>query len=157
MITKTKRGFFIVYLLFFAIWLGAAFHDSFSTNFAWYHDPMVYIKFTTENAIPGIINPWPLSTILFLLSTLVALFLLTKYKGPGKKGAFISVCGALAIIIATLIYFVPGLSKIFGHTNEYSQASLVAMSRTWILLNILRFIMLVFLFLAGLRALAKFC
>jgi len=156
MITKTKKSFFIGYLVFSAIWLGAAFHDTFSTNYTWYTDPLRYIKYTISNITPGAISPWPFSTILLLISAIIALILFIKYKGPGKKEAITSIAGTLVIIAITLVYFVPTLGKIFGDTNKYDESMLVTMSRTWVLLNVVRFLILVYLFINGLRALAKF-
>lgn len=156
MLTKTKIGFYITYLFFLAIWLGAAFHDSFSTNYTWYTDPLTYINHTTQHNTPGALNPWPFSTAVLLLLSIIAFFLFIKYAGPGKKEVTISIVGTFAIIAITMIYFVPTLGKIFGNTNQYDNGSLIAMSRTWVLLNITRFVFLSFLFIIGLRGLQKF-
>ncbi len=155
MITKTKINFYITYLLFLAIWLGSAFHSKFSTNYTWYVDPITHINHTTEYITPGIINPWPFSTMLLLIFTIIALFMFKNYNGLGKKEVMISLIGTLVILAITFIYFVPTLGKIFGDNNQYNNQSLIKMSRMWVILSFVRFIIIVFLFLWGLRGLRK--
>ena len=155
MITKTKINLYIIYLFFLAIWIGSAFHDTFSTNYTWYSDPITYINYTTEHNIPGGISPWPFSTMLLMISAIIAMVAFRRYTDHGKKEVMISLTGTLIIIAITLIYFVPTLGKVFGVPNQHSNESLISMSRIWVILNIIRFFVLAFLFFTGLRGLGK--
>lgn len=155
MITKTKFYLYITYLVFSAIWLGSAFHDSFYSNYAWYMDPITHIDFTTTHMVPGALNPWPFSTMAVLIFTIISFFLFRKYNGPGKREVSISILGTFILLVITFAYFVPTLGKIFGEKGIYDNESLIAMSRMWVTLNVIRFFILVYLFISGLRGLAK--
>lgn len=155
MIPNNKINLFLVYLTLSAIWLGAAFHDTFYSNYAWFTDPVTHIEFTTTHIVPGALNPWPFSTMALLIFTIISFFLFRKYYGPGKRELNISIIGTFIILVITLVYFVPTLGKIFGDKGLYDAESLISMSRLWVILNLIRFFILVYLFISGLRGFAK--
>jgi hypothetical protein len=155
MITKTKLNLLITYLVILAIWLGSAFHDSFYSNYTWYMDPITHIDFTTTHIVPGSLNPWPFSTMAVLIITIISFFLFRKYNGPGKREVNTSILGTFILLVITFAYFVPTLGKIFGEKGIYDAESLISMSRTWVILNVIRFIILLYLFISGLRGLMK--
>ncbi len=53
------------------------------------------------------------------------------------------------------MYFVPTLFKIYGGTTAYSEPALIAMSRQWVIFNLIRFIALLSLFISALFGLVK--
>jgi len=154
--TTIKLVSYLVFLFLLAIWLGAAFHDTYSTNATWYKNPLTHIKHINNYPIPGALNPWPLSTALLTLGTILCFILFLNYNGPGKRYAQVALVGTLAILISTFLYFVPGLIRMFGKTSSYTDGQLITMSHQWVILNVIRLVLLMVLFITGLVGLAKF-
>jgi hypothetical protein len=155
MLTRTRFTIYILFIYFQAIWLGSGFHESISTNIAWFKDPLTRINHAVNHPLPGAINAWPISTALLLLTTITAFFVFLKYKGKGKKEAFSAIVGTLVILLATFLYFVPTLIKVFTQTDTFSAEQLISMSRQWVILNFIRLFLLMALFLLSLLGLVK--
>jgi hypothetical protein len=136
--------------------MGAGFFSTLEHNEGWYADPTAYVDHTMTYPVPGASNPWPVLTILLLIFNLMALLAFLRYHGPGKRSAIIVFTGIFFILISTFLYFVPTLGKIFDDTGSYSMVQIISMSRTWIILNYIRLVILVLLFFVGLFALLKF-
>jgi len=144
------RNAFRVYVLLLGIWTGSGIHDTASTHFAWWADPVVWYA---RPAWAGMVNPWPFSTMLLLLATLVAGVVAWRYRGPGRKPALISLAGTALILVATLAWFVPQLG-LMG-SGRLDEAALVAHGRTWIVLNAARLVLLLALLWSALLALGR--
>lgn len=146
---------YILFLLFLAIWVGSAFHDTVSTNLTWYQDPMTHINHMVHHPIPGAINTWVISTGLLSVITIIALIVFISYRSSGRMEVMSTIVGTLIILLTTFLYFVPTLIKIFEKTNDYSREALISMSQQWVMLNVIRLCVLITLFLAGLMGLIK--
>lgn len=145
------RNAFRVYVILLGIWTGSGVHDSASNHFAWWADPVAW------NARPmweGLVNPWPFSTILLLLATIVAGVVAFRYRGAGRKAALFSLAGTALILIATLAWFVPQLGLMAS--GQLDEAGLISHGRTWIVLNAVRLVLLVAVFWSALLALGRF-
>lgn len=145
------RNAFRVYVVLLGIWTGSGVHDSASTHFAWWADPVAW---SARPAWEGMINPWPFSTMALLLATLVAGVVAFRYRGPGRKAALFSLGGTALILVATLGWFVPQLGLMAS--GELDAAGLISHGRTWIALNAVRLLLLVVLFWSALLALGRF-
>lgn len=145
------RTAYRIFVLLLGIWTGAGIHDSLSNHFAWHADPAAYANRPT---LPGMFNPWPFSTLLLLIATIVAGIVLWRYRGPGRREALVAIAGTALILVATLAWFVPELGRMFGDP-PMTGADLVDHSRTWIALNAVRIVALVALFYCGLVALGR--
>ena len=100
-------------------------------------------------------SPWPFSTLLLLIATIVAAIVLWRYRGAGRREALVAVIGGTALIlVATLAWFVPELGRMFGDP-PMTGAELVSHSRAWIALNAVRIVALVILFYYALVALGR--
>lgn len=153
--TNTRMTVYILFLFFLAIWLGSAFHDTVSTNFAWYKDPLTHINHSIQHPVPGAINTWVISTALLAVITIIAFLFFIRYRGKGKTEILSVISGTLIILVTTFLYFVPTLIKIFEQTTEFRNEQLIAMSHQWVILNFLRLLMLMMLFIIGLVGLVK--
>jgi hypothetical protein len=142
-----------IFVVALGVWTGSGIHDTIQGHWGWYHDPVEWIR--TSVAQAGSINPWPITSALLLLATLAALGLSLRYRGPGRRDALIPLLGTLAIIVVTLAYFVPMLGKL-ADPASLSDAEIISDSRTWIVLNIIRQLILVALFYRALVALGRF-
>lgn len=91
----------------------------------------------------------PLTGIISLLN-LVAAFL---YAGPARTWWLFAAGSALLVIIVTFAYFIPVLLRL-PDAAKIPGAQLTRMVRLWVLLNWLRFMILVAAWLAGLKAFA---
>jgi hypothetical protein len=154
--TTIKLVSYLVFLFLLAIWMGAAFQDTYSTNGTWYKDPLTHIKHLNSHPVPGALNPWPLTTALLTLGTIISLILFINYNGPGKWHAQLAIGGTLIVLISTFLYFVPGLIRMFGKTANFTDDQLITMSHQWVIWNVIRLILLMVLFITGLIGLVKF-
>lgn len=144
------RSAYRLFVLLLGIWTGSGIHDSLSGHFAWYADP---VGWGNRPVVEGELNPWPFSTMLLLLATLVAGAVLWRYRGPARKEAIATVAATAMILAATLAWFVPQLGLMAGGTLD--DAALIAHSRTWIVLNAVRIVLLVLIFYYALIAVAR--
>ncbi len=154
--TGLKLIFYKLYLFFLSIWLGAGLYQALAFNQSWYDDPLAYVDHLTAYPVPGAINPIPVLTILLAVFTVFSLILLLGYHGSGKKTSFISLGGMFIVLLATYIFYVPTSGKIFEGSGSYSNDQIVSMSKSWVLLDYLRQLMVIFLYFMGLVALARF-
>lgn len=145
------RTAYRLFVLMLGIWTGAGIHDSLTNHFAWHADPVAYANRPT---LPGMFSPWPFSTLLLLIATLVAGVVLWRFRGAGRREAVAAVAGTALILVVTLAWFVPELGRMFGDP-PMTGADLVAHSRTWIALNAVRIVALVALFYCALVALGR--
>lgn len=146
------RAAFRIFVLLLGIWTGSAFHETAATSFAWHADPVAW---ASRPAWPGLVNPWPFSTMALLLATLAAGIAAWRDRGPGRQAALVATGGTALILAATLAWFVPQLGVMFGEGGTLDDAALVARSRTWIMLNLVRFAALIALFFTALVALGR--
>ena len=145
------RNAFRVYVILLGVWTGSGLHDSVANHAAWWADPVAW---NARPTMAGMINPWPFSTILLLLATIVAAVAVFRYRGAGRKPALISLGGAALVIVATLAWFVPQLG-LMG-SGQLDEPALVAHAHTWITLNAVRQVILLALFWSALLALGRF-
>lgn len=141
---------FRLFALMLGIWTGAGVYETIYSHSGWYADPSGWLR---SAAPPGAVNPWPVLTVLVALSTLAALALDWRGRAAGRLG-LVAILGALAVLAATGLYFVPSLITLEGHA-AMEQAAVAAMSRTWIRLNLVRIPVLLALFYAALAALGR--
>jgi hypothetical protein len=139
---------FRIFVLLLGIWTGSGLHDSLSNHFAWYADP---VGWAARPVVEGMVNPWPFSTMLLLVATIVAAVIMRRYRGPGRREALIAIAGTALILVATLAWFVPQLGLMGGGT--LSDAQQIAHAHRWIALNAVRQLLLIALFYEGLVAL----
>jgi hypothetical protein len=152
---KTRLVVYILFLFFLAIWLGSAFHDSISTNLAWYQDPITHINHITNHPVPGAVNTWVISTALLSLISITAFVFFIRYKGKGRMEVLSVISITLIILLSTFLYFVPTLIKIFDETSSYNNEELISLSHQWVVLNAIRLFLLMILFIVGLVGLVK--
>lgn len=145
------RTAYRLFVFMLGIWTGAGIHDSLTNHFAWHADPAAYAN---RPMLPGMFSPWPFTTLLLLIATIVAGVVVWRYRGSGRREALAAIGGAALILVATLAWFVPELGRMFGDP-PMAGAELIAHSRTWIALNAVRIVALVILFYYGLLALSR--
>ena len=145
------RSAYRIFVLLLGIWTGSGIYDSLSNHFAWHADPAAYANRPT---LPGMFSPWPFSTLLLLIATIVAAIVLWRYRGAGRREALAVIGGTALILVATLAWFVPELGRMFGDP-PMTGAELVSHSRAWIALNAVRIVALVILFYYALVALGR--
>lgn len=142
---------FRVYAILLGIWTGSGVHDTLSTHFAWQADPVAW---EARPSWPGLVNPWPFSTMALLVATLVAAVVVWRYRGDGRRQAAISVAGCGVILVATLAWFVPELGLMAS--GKLADAELVSHAHTWIAANAVRLVALGGLLWLALVALGRF-
>lgn len=152
---KIQITIYVLFLFFLAIWLGSAFHDTVTSNIAWYKEPLTHINYVVQHPLPGAINTWVISTALLSLITLIACIFFIRYRGKGWKEICIVISGTLIILLTTFLYFVPTLVKIFEKTSEFANEELITMSHQWVVLNFIRLLLIMILFITGLLGLIK--
>jgi uncharacterized membrane protein YhaH (DUF805 family) len=145
------RTAYRIFVFLLGIWTGAGIHDSLTNHFAWYADPAAYASRPT---LPGMFSPWPFTTLLLLIATIVAGIAVRRYRGAGRREALATISGTAFILVATLAWFVPELGRMFGDP-PMTGAELIGHSRTWIALNAARIVLLIALFYYGLVALGR--
>lgn len=143
------RTAYRIFVFLLGIWTGSGIHDSLTNHFAWYADPVAYANLPT---LPGMFSPWPFTTLLLLIATIVAGIVVRRYRGAGRREALAAIGGTAFILVATLAWFVPELGRMFGDP-PMTGAELIARSRTWIGLSAVRIVALLILFYYGLVAL----
>ena len=139
-----------IFVLLLGIWTGSGIHDSLSNHFAWHADP---VGWANRPPIDGIVNPWPFSTLLLLIATIVAGIVGWRYRGAGRREAVVALAGTFLILVATLAWFVPELGRMAGGT--LSDPEQIGHARTWIAANAIRIVLLIGLFYSGLAALSR--
>lgn len=139
------------FALALVLWTGAGLHESISNHFGWWADPVAYAAAPSP---PGLVNAWPFTTIVLLLATIAAAVCVRGYRGPGKREAVIALGGAGLVLVATLGFFVPQLGVLAD--PAIAPDALVAASRRWITLNMLRTVVLLILGWNALIALGRF-
>jgi hypothetical protein len=92
---------------------------------------------STYTAPEGTVNPWPFTTAALALSTLAALTVFARYRGPGRREVLLVLVGTLLILVMTAFYFVPTLIKLGNH-EALTDGQITAMSRTWMQLSVAR-------------------
>jgi hypothetical protein len=141
---------FRIFVLLLGIWTGAGIHDSLSNHFAWHADP---VGWAARPSVEGMVNPWPFTTMLLLIATIVAAVVVRRYSGPGRREALIAIAGTALILVTTLAWFVPQLGVMGGGT--LSDAEQISHAHRWIALNAVRQIVLIALFYEALVALGR--
>ena len=140
-----------IFVLLLGIWTGSGIHDSLSNHFAWHADP---VGWANRPPIDGIVNPWPFSTLLLLIATIVAGIVVWRYRGAGRREAVVALAGTFLILVATLAWFVPELGLMAS--GKLPDPDLVSHAHTWIAANAVRLVALVGLFWLALVALGRF-
>jgi hypothetical protein len=152
MLTPFRRAVFQAFIISLGIWTGAGIHDSLMNHFAWWADPVAYVR---ERAVtPGLVNPWPFTTALLGLLTLTGLASFARYKGEAKPGLMIVFGGTFLVLLATGTYFVPQLG-LFGPDTTLSDADIIKHSKNWVGFNAVRLVVLIALFYSALSTLAR--
>lgn len=151
MLTPFRRVIFQAFIVILGIWTGAGIHDTLMNHFAWWADPLTYVR--GRVLIPGIVNPWPFTTGLLALLTLTALASFARYQGEARRAVMVILASAVVVLAATGVYFVPQL----GVMNDpaLTDGDLMRYSKDWIRYNAVRIVFLVGLFYCALSALSR--
>ena len=144
---------FRLFILALAVWTGAGTFEAIRGHAAWYADPLAYVSGSRSG--PAVMNPWPLLTVILVLTMLATAVLFLPGGSPGRREALITAAGVLLVLIPTFLYFVPQLTRMFGRSAALSDAELIAASRDWVRWNIVRIIYLLGLTYYGLIALGR--
>lgn len=139
MLTNTRLAIYIAFIVALAVWVGGGVFDTLHGHPAWYANPVAYVR--TQTAPEGAVNPWPLTTAVLALCTLAALAVFARYRGPGRRVVLLVLAGIVVILIATGVYFVPTLGKLSNHA-ALTDAQIIAISHTWMRLNVIRIVLL---------------
>ncbi|MEY2934993.1 MAG: hypothetical protein RL033_5742 [Pseudomonadota bacterium] len=153
--TQGKSRLFLAFLFLVALWLGAGVYHSVLTTSAWLSDPLSYVRHPPERALPDYVNPFPLLVPPTAIVCLATLLLFRRYRGAGRLEVMLAIGGALLVLVATAAYFVPALSTLLDGYPALSTAEVIARSRRWVLLNLVRLFVLAASFAAGLLALTR--
>jgi hypothetical protein len=89
------------------------------------------------------------------VACLATLLLFRGYRGARRLEVMLAIGGALPVLVVTAAYFVPALSTLLDGYPELSTAEVIARSRRWVLLNLVRLFVLAASFAAGLLALTR--
>ena len=146
---------FRLFVLALAIWTGGGVFQTLTDHSGWHADPVGWVRGYSVRS--GSANPWPLTTAIAGLTTLATLGAFARYRGPGRRTVWISTAGALLVLLATGLYFVPRLGTIFGQTATLTDAQIIAYSNQWILLNAIRLVVLLALLYTALVGLGQMC
>ena len=149
--STTRLVIFRLFVIALAIWTGGGVFQTITAHQGWHADPVGWVRHYAVQA--GSTNPWPLTTALVGLTTLLVLGAFFRYSGPGRANVLISTSGALLVLLATALYFVPRLITIFQRTATLTDAQIIAYSNQWILFNAIRLLILFGLLYASLLAL----
>ena len=149
--SRTRLVIFRLFVIALAVWTGGGVFHTISSHQGWHADPVGWVRHYAVQA--GSTNPWPLTTALVGLMTLLALGALFRYSGPGRANVLISTGGTLLVLLATALYFVPRLITIFERTATLTDAQIIAYSNQWILFNAIRLLILFVLLYVALLAL----
>ena len=144
---------FRTFIIALAVWVGAGIFSSINDSFAWYSDPVGWVRNAKPRA--GTVNPWPILTAIVALLTLVSLAFFAFGGGPGRREALVALGATVLVLAATGLYFVPRLILIFARTDSLSDPQIIAASRAWILWNWVRIVYVLGVLYYALAAAAK--
>jgi hypothetical protein len=151
MLTPSRRRVFQAFIVILGIWTGAGIHDTLMNHFAWWADPLGYVRGRVP--APGIVNPWPFTTGILALLTLTALAFFARYRGEARRAVMGVLVSAVVVLAVTGAYFVPQLGVMADPT--ITDADLLRYSKDWIRYNAARICFLVGLFYFALSTLAR--
>ncbi len=152
MLTPSRRVLFQTFIVSLGIWTGAGVHDTLTNHFGWWADPVAHVRGRVP--MPGLVNPWPFTTAMLGLLTLIGLASFARYKGEAKRALMIIYGGMFLVLLATGLYFVPQLG-LFGPETTLSDADIIRHSKDWIRYNAVRLVVLTALFYYALSTLAR--
>ena len=144
---------FRTFIIALAVWVGAGVFSSINEHFAWYSDPVSWVRNAKPRA--GTINPWPILTAIVALLTLVSLAVFAFGRGPGRREALFALGATVLVLAATALYFVPRLILIFGKTDSFSDPQIISLSRAWVVWNLARIVYILGVLYYALAAAAK--
>jgi hypothetical protein len=151
MLTPFRRVIFQAFIVMLGIWTGAGIHDTLMNHFAWWADPLSYVR--GRVAVPGIVNPWPFTTGMLGILTLTALAAFARYRGEARRAVLVILVCAVAVLAVTGVYFVPQLGIMAD--PAITDADLLRHSKDWIRFNAVRIVFLVGLFYSAVSTLAR--
>ncbi len=150
--STTRQTIYIIFLIALSIWFGGGVFDSVSGHFAWYADPVSYVR---GSVVPeGMVNPWPFTTAFLALATLVSIAAFAFARHPGRRAVLVANSCVVLALIATGVYFVPVLIKL-GDPAQLTDPEIISYSQTWIRLNLVRLVFLLVVFAYALVALMR--
>ncbi len=149
---KIRTASYLTFLVALSIWVGGGVFDSIGSHFAWYSDPVAYVR--GYAITKGTINPWPFTTAFLALTTLISIIVFARARVPGRRQVLIANAAVVLVLIATGVYFVPTLVKLGNHA-QLTDASIITLSQTWVLMNLLRLAFLLALLAYALVALMR--
>ncbi|HEV3051239.1 MAG TPA: hypothetical protein VGX50_13075 [Longimicrobium sp.] len=152
--SKTRLAIYIAFLVALAVWLGGGVFDSISSHPGWSADPVAHVRAPTPPSAARMVNPWPFTTMALALLTLAGIGAFARYRGPGRREVLVVLAGTFAILVVTGVYFVPTLYRL-GNAAALSDAQIIAISLTWIRLNLIRLALLLALFVYALIGLMR--
>lgn len=132
---RPRAAVYILFLVSLSIWVGGGVFDSISSHPAWHADPVAYVRGPAPPR--GVVNPWPYTTGLLALATLMSLLVFVPARGPGRREVLVANGAVVLVLIATAVYFVPVLSQL-AHPERLSDPQITSLSLMWIRLNVLR-------------------
>ncbi len=151
MLTPFRRVIFQAFIVILGIWTGAGIHDTLMNHFAWWADPLSYVR--GRVAVPGIVNPWPFTTGIFGILTLTALASFVRYRGEAKREVMAVLVSAVMVLAVTGVYFVPQLGVMAD--PALPDVDLLRYSKDWIRFNAVRIVCLVGLFYFAVSTLVR--
>ncbi|MDZ4685404.1 MAG: hypothetical protein SH850_10110 [Planctomycetaceae bacterium] len=151
MLTPFRRVVFQAFIVILGIWTGAGIHDTLMNHFAWWADPLAYVR--ERVLVPGIVNPWPFTTGIFSILTLTALASFARYRGEAKRAVMAVLVSAVMVLAVTGVYFVPQLGRMAD--PALPDADLLRYSKDWIRFNAARIVFLIGLFYFAVSTLAR--
>jgi hypothetical protein len=148
-----RQSIYIIFLIALSIWFGGGVFDSVSGHFAWYADPVTYVRGSAVGP-EGMVNPWPFTTAFLALATLASIAAFAFARHPGRRAVLIANSCVVLALIATGVYFVPVLIKL-GDPTQLTDPEIISYSQTWIRLNLVRLVFLLLVFAYALVALMR--
>ena len=152
MLTPFRRAAFQAFIVALGIWTGAGVHDTLTNHFGWWADPVAHVRGRVPT--PGLVNPWPFTTAILALLTLIGLATFARQKGDTRRALMVVFGGTFLVLLATGLYFVPQLG-LFRPDTTLSDAEIIKYSRDWIGYNAVRLVVLITLFYYALSTLAR--
>jgi hypothetical protein len=143
-----------VFVLALANLLGGGIHSTIQRGPGWFSDPVGWVHGGVER--PGAIHPFFMTSGLLLITAVVALALLRRYRGSGRSGVLVTLLGSFAILVITFTYFVPMSNALFAEPARLSDAEIILNSRIWVLLDVLRQLIMTGLLYLSLVTLGRF-
>jgi hypothetical protein len=133
---------------------GGGVHETIRRAAGWYSDPVGWVHGTVQQ--PGSIHPFFFTSGVLFITTVAALALLWRYRGPGRSGVLVTLLGILAIIAITFGYFVPASHALYAEPALLSDAEIIVRSRIWVLLDVTRQLVMFGLLFLALVTLGRF-